>query len=69
MIVAILPETNEMNVFLLMDGREVARFEYGIHAMWAAQALSAEDERIWSVIDKRGGDGMTIIEYRNGKGY
>jgi hypothetical protein len=58
-----------MNVFLLMDGREVARFEHGIHAMWAAQALSAEDERIWSVVDRRGGDGMTIIEYRNGKGY
>lgn len=68
MIVAILPETNEMNVFLLMDGREVARFEYGIHAMWAAQALSAEDDRIWAVVDRRVDDGMTIIEYRNGKG-
>jgi hypothetical protein len=54
---------------LLVNGREVARFEYGTHAMWAAQALSAEDDRIWAVVDRRGDDGMTIIEYRNGKGY
>lgn len=69
MIVAILPERIEMDVLLLVNGREVARFEYGTHAMWAAQALSAEDDRVWAVVDERGGAGMTIIEYRNGKGY
>jgi len=32
-----------MNVILQLDNREVARFEYGAHAMWAAIALSKED--------------------------
>ena len=58
-----------MEVLLLMDGREVARFVYGTHAMWAAQALSKESDRIWSVVDKRFEGEVTIIEYRDGKGY
>jgi hypothetical protein len=68
MIVAILPEKNEMNVLLLVNGREVARFEYGTHAMWAALTLSKEDDRLWTVIDERDSE-VTTIEYRNGKGY
>lgn len=57
-----------MNVILQLDCKEVARFEYGAHAMWAALALSKEDDRLWTVIDERDSE-VTIIEYRNGKGY
>lgn len=57
-----------MNVRLEVDCKEVARFEYGIHAMWAARSLSMEDDRLWTVVDERENE-VTIIEYRNGKGY
>ena len=59
-----------MNVILELDCKEVARFEYGSHAMWAARWLSMEDDRLWAVIDEREGQsGRTVIEYRNGKAY
>jgi len=57
-----------MNVILELDCREIARFEYGAHAMWAALALSKEDDRLWTVIDERNSE-VTTIEYRNGKAY
>jgi hypothetical protein len=57
-----------MNVILELDCKEVARFEYGSHAMWAALALSKEDDRLWTVIDERNSE-VTTIEYRNGKAY
>ena len=57
-----------MNVILELDCREIARFEYGAHAMWAAIALSKEDDRLWTVIDERYSE-ITTIEYRNGKAY
>ena len=57
-----------MNVMLEVDCIEVARFKYGIHAMWAARALSMEDDRLWTVTDERDSE-VTVIEYRNGKGY
>jgi hypothetical protein len=55
-----------MNVRLVLDGVTIARFEYGIHAMWAARALSEEDERSWVVVDERGDEPLTIIEYVEG---
>lgn len=58
-----------MNVRLELDCKEVARFEYGSHAMWAARWLSLEDDRLWTVIDDREGQSPTVIEYRNGKAY
>jgi hypothetical protein len=59
-----------MIVILQLDGREVARFEYGSHAMWAALALSKEDDRLWTVIDEREAQcPPTVMEFRNGKGY
>jgi hypothetical protein len=57
-----------MNVILKLDCREVARFEYGSHAMWAAMALSKESDALWTVIDERESE-VTTIEYRNGKAY
>ena len=57
-----------MNVKLELDCKLVARFEYGSHAMWAALALSKDDERLWTVIDERDHE-ATTIEYRNGKAY
>lgn len=57
-----------MNVILELDCKEVARFEYGSHAMWAARLLSLEDDRLWTVIDERDSEIVTI-EYRNGKAY
>lgn len=57
-----------VNVILELDCREIARFEYGAHAMWAALALSKEDDRLWTVIDERNSE-VTTIEYRNGKAY
>jgi len=57
-----------MNVRLELDCKEIARFEYGSHAMWAALALSKEDDRLWTVIDERSSE-VTVIEYRNGKAY
>lgn len=59
-----------MNVRLELDCKEVARFEYGAHAMWAAMALSKEDDRLWTVIDEREAQcPPTVMEFRNGKGY
>lgn len=58
-----------MNVRLVLDGVTVARFEYGIHAMWAAKALSEEDERAWLVIDERGDEPVAVIEYRKGEAF
>jgi hypothetical protein len=58
-----------MKVILELDCKEVARFEYGSHAMWAARWLSLEDDRLWTVIDEREGHSATVIEYRNGKAY
>lgn len=59
-----------MNVILELDCKEVARFEYGSHAMWAARLLSLEDDRLWTVTDKREREREpTVIEYRNGKAY
>jgi hypothetical protein len=52
-----------------LDGVTVARFEYGIHAMWAAKALSEEDERAWLVIDERGDEPVAVIEYRKGEAF
>lgn len=57
-----------MNVRLELDCKEIARFEYGAHAMWAAMALSKEDDRLWTVIDERASE-ATVMEYRNGKAY
>ncbi len=57
-----------MNVRLELDCKEVARFEYGAHAMWAALALSKEDDRLWTVIDERSSEVTTIV-YREGKAY
>lgn len=57
-----------VNVILELDCKEIARFEYGSHAMWAALALSKEDDRLWTVIDERNSE-VTTIEYRNGKAY
>ena len=57
-----------MNVRLELDCKEVARFEYGIHAMWAALSLSKESDALWTVVDERESE-VTTIEYRNGKAY
>jgi hypothetical protein len=57
-----------MNVILKLDCREVARFEYGSHAMWAALCLSKESDALWTVIDERESE-VTTIEYRNGRAY
>jgi hypothetical protein len=57
-----------MNVRLELDCKEIARFRYGSHAMWAALTLSKEDDRLWTVIDERDSE-VTTIEYRNGKAY
>jgi hypothetical protein len=57
-----------MNVILELDCKEVARFKYGTHAMWAALALSLEDDRLWTVTDKRERE-PTVIVYRDGKAY
>ena len=57
-----------MNVILKLDCREVARFEYGSHAMWAAMALSKEDDRLWTVIDERTSE-VIVVGYRNGRAY
>jgi hypothetical protein len=38
--------------------------------MWAAMALSKEDDRLWTVIDEREAQcPPTVMEFRNGKGY
>lgn len=46
----------------------VARFEYGIHAMMAAQALSKDDSRDWRVVDYRAdAEKPTTLIYSEGK--
>lgn len=61
----------KMEILLDVRSREtrqwdtVARFEYGIHAMEAARAMSEADDRDWRVVDPRhGGDPLTIIYTR-----
>ena len=47
--------------------RPAAKFEYGIHAMEAAQALSERDTRPWRVVDRRWEEGPMIITYTKGE--
>lgn len=47
--------------------RLAANFEYGIHAMEAAQALSERDTRPWRVVDTRWGEGPMVITYTKGE--
>ena len=47
--------------------QQAAKFEYGIHAMEAAQALSERDTRPWRVVDTRWGEGPMIITYTKGE--
>ena len=47
--------------------RLAAKFEYGIHAMEAARALSVSDTRAWRVVDNRWGEGPMIITYTKGE--
>ena len=45
----------------------VARFEYGIHAMEAARALSLNDTRDWRVVDYRGDETKPLtLLYKEG---
>ena len=46
--------------------RLAAKFEYGIHAMEAARALSESDTRAWRVVDTRWKEGPMIITYTKG---
>lgn len=46
--------------------RLAAKFEYGIHAMEAARALSEADTREWRVVDTRWEEGPMIITYTKG---
>jgi hypothetical protein len=47
--------------------RLAAKFEYGIHAMEAARALSESDTRVWRVVDNRWEEGPMIITYTVGE--
>jgi hypothetical protein len=47
--------------------RLAAKFEYGIHAMEAARALSVSDTRAWRVVDRRWEEGPMIITYTKGE--
>jgi hypothetical protein len=47
--------------------RLAAKFEYGIHAMEAARALSERDTRPWRVVDRRWEEGPMIITYTKGE--
>jgi hypothetical protein len=47
--------------------RLAARFEYGIHAMEAARALSESDTRAWRVVDTRWKEGPMLITYTKGE--
>lgn len=46
--------------------RLAAKFEYGIHAMEAAQALSERDTRPWRVVDNRWEEEPLTITYTKG---
>jgi predicted P-loop ATPase len=57
-----------MKVRLEMGSLEVARFQYAIHAMWAARVLSYEDDFVWRVVDERANaDDPLILEFKAGK--
>jgi predicted P-loop ATPase len=57
-----------MKVRLEMGSLEVARFQYAIHAMWAARVLSYEDDFVWRVVDERASvDDPLILEFKAGK--
>ena len=47
--------------------RSAAKFEYGIHAMEAARALSVSDFRSWRVVDNRWAEGPITITYTKGE--
>jgi hypothetical protein len=47
--------------------RQAAKFEYGIHAMEAARALSESSERPWRVVDTRWEEGPMVITYTKGE--
>lgn len=47
--------------------RPAANFEYGIHAMEAARALSESDTRPWRVVDNRWAEGPITITYTKGE--
>ena len=47
--------------------RPTAKFEYGIHAMEAARALSVSDTRAWRVVDNRWAEGPITITYTKGE--
>jgi hypothetical protein len=51
---------------MLRRWRLAAKFEYGIHAMEAARALSEADTREWRVVDTRWKEGPMIITYTKG---
>jgi hypothetical protein len=46
---------------------QTAKFEYGIHAMEAARALSMADTREWRVVDNRWGEIPITITYSKGE--
>jgi hypothetical protein len=66
------PQGYAMLITLQVRDREthkwdvVARFEYGIHAMEAARALSEGDTRTWRIVDNRFDDGPMTIVYKEG---
>jgi hypothetical protein len=70
-ITFIKPET-DMEVFLEVRcplthrWRLAAKFEYGIHAMQTAEALSKADTRAWRVVDNRWEEAPMIITYTKG---
>lgn len=47
--------------------RPAGKFEYGIHAMEAARALSESDTRAWRVVDTRWKEGPMLITYTKGE--
>jgi hypothetical protein len=47
--------------------RPAAKFEYGIHAMEAARALSVSDLRSWRVVDNRWEEGPITTTYTRGE--
>jgi len=46
--------------------RLAAKFEYGIHAMQTAEALSKADTRAWRVVDNRWEEDPLTITYTKG---
>jgi len=71
-ITFIKPET-DMEIFLEVRDelthrwKLTAKFEYGIHAMEAARALSESDTRAWRVVDTRWKEGPMLITYTKGE--